>query len=165
MKSIKSLEKKRNKNTSRKIEREYCHQTLYQPLLQGQSKQYYSLFKRQNGECSHTLPSITEHEPVSNQANYFNLYYHGALFLNLILHALETARNGTTVIVTIEGISKLVRGLKNGKASGPDGIKKEHLSVNISRTATILAQIFQYPVNIGELTECWKIANVIPVCL
>ena len=79
------------------------------------------------------------------------------LFLNLTLHALET------LVVMEPQLLWLRKGLKNGKAPEPDGIKKEHLSVNISLTATILVQIFQCSVNIGELPYCWKIANVIPV--
>ena len=66
--------------------------------------------------------------------------------------------NGTTVSVTIECFSKLINGLKNGKASGPDGIRTEHLWIIIPLTATALAQIFQYSVNNG-----WKKTNVVPV--
>ena len=82
--------RKRNKNTFRKMEREYYHQTLYQPSLQGLSKPFYSLLKRKNGKCSHTLSFITEQEIVSDKANHFNWYVHGVFFLNLTLHALET---------------------------------------------------------------------------
>ena len=80
--------------------------------MQGQSEPFYSLLTRKNSKCSHTLPSITEQETVSDKTNHFNLYFHVVFFLNLTLHSLETSVKIEQQFETIECFSKLIKGLK-----------------------------------------------------
>ena len=84
------------------MEREYYHQTLYQPSLQGHSKPFYSLLTRKNGKCSHTLLSMTEQETVSDKANHFYSYFHGVFSKFYTACRRDFNSNGTTVAVTIE---------------------------------------------------------------
>ena len=67
------------------------------------------------------------------------------------------------LVITVEGVEKLLYNLKPHKACGPDGIAArvlKHCSVSI---APILREIFQRSVATGELPEDWLNADVAPV--
>ena len=53
--------------------------------------------------------------------------------------------------------------MKNGKAPGPDGLKKEDLSVDIDVIAESLSTIFQYSIQTGRVPGVWRHANVVPI--
>ena len=57
----------------------------------------------------------------------------------------------------------MLKDLKSGKAPGPDQLKKEDLCLDLVVTSDILAHIFQYSLDIGQLPDIWKVANVVPI--
>ena len=71
--------------------------------------------------------------------------------------------NKSLITVTSEGVEKMLRGLKTGKAPGPDQLRKEDLVIDIELSAKILTVIFQYSLDIGQLPDAWKTANVVPI--
>ena len=71
--------------------------------------------------------------------------------------------NKSSIFVTSEGVKKMLSGLKTGKASGLDQLRKEDLVIDIELSAKILTIIFQYSFGIGQLSDAWKTANVVPI--
>ena len=71
--------------------------------------------------------------------------------------------NKSSICVTSEGVKKMLSGLKTGKASGLDQLRKEDLVIDIELSAKILTIIFQYSFGIGQLSDAWKTANVVPI--
>ena len=49
--------------------------------------------------------------------------------------------------------------LKNGKAAGPDGIRKEDLLVDPIMTAHCLTLIFNASLSSSKLPDAWKVGN------
>lgn len=76
--------------------------------------------------------------------------------------ALETTES-CPIKVTSDGVLKLLKELKNGKAPGPDMLRKEDLCSNLEISSKILSKIFQYSLDIGQLPDIWKVANVAPI--
>ena len=67
------------------------------------------------------------------------------------------------VKITSNGVAKLLMNLKAGKAPGPDGLKKEHLTIDVDMVARALELLFQYSLDTGEIPSIWRSANVVPV--
>ena len=63
----------------------------------------------------------------------------------------------------MEGVAKLIRELPNGKSSGPDGIRKPDMLIDVESTARCLALIYKGSLDIGKLPRQWKSANVTPI--
>ena len=62
-----------------------------------------------------------------------------------------------------DGVAKLLRYLQNGKAPGPDKLRKTHLTINIKMTAEGLSLIYNKSIEQGGLPLDWKTAHVTPV--
>jgi len=60
-------------------------------------------------------------------------------------------------------VKKLLAGLKNGKAPGPDQLRKADLTIDTNLTAECLTQIYNKSLQHGELPDSWKTANVTPI--
>jgi len=54
--------------------------------------------------------------------------------------------------------------LKNGKAPGPDGFRKEDFNLDLDLIGTILAHIFQYSLDLGRLPSSQPLA-ITGLCL
>ena len=67
------------------------------------------------------------------------------------------------VIVTVQGILKLLKELKVSKAPGPDSIYPTVLKECADSIAPLLRQIFQRSIDTGELPEDWLKVNVSPI--
>ena len=65
--------------------------------------------------------------------------------------------------ITVEGVEKLLSGLKPNKASGPDGVTPRVLKQCSAGIAPILREIFQRSVSTGDLPSDWLNANVSPI--
>ena len=56
-----------------------------------------------------------------------------------------------------------IKNLKNGKATGLDGIGTRILKAGSPVLSIYLAQIFNQSLNIGYVPKCWKIKRVSPI--
>lgn len=65
--------------------------------------------------------------------------------------------------ITNEGVEKLLKGLKPGKAAGPDGIKTKILLELSKEISPILTLIFKKSLLTGKVPEDWKNAHVSPI--
>ncbi len=64
------------------------------------------------------------------------------------------------IIVTPEGVLKLLKDLDINKACGPDDISPKILKEAAEEIAPVLAQIFQESLDTGDLPEDWLLANI-----
>ena len=67
------------------------------------------------------------------------------------------------VIVTSNGVQKLLNALNANKAGGPDKLPTRILKELSQEMAPLLAELFQQSLDEGKLTNDWKIANIVPV--
>lgn len=155
--------RRKNRKMFRQIEREYYDRVLYNPLTEGQSKPFYSFFKRKNGKDNRLLPSVDDNVTILDRANEFNSFFQ-SVFSNTNGSFPEYDHDSESSIrVSTDGVRKMIRDLKKGKAPGPDGIRKEDLVLDIELTSAILSHIFQYSLDTGVLPSSWKLANVVPI--
>jgi len=62
-----------------------------------------------------------------------------------------------------EGIIKLVKDLKPGKAPGPDAIRRDDLLIDVNLTSQCLTHIFNKSLQTSKLPIAWKTANITPL--
>ena len=67
------------------------------------------------------------------------------------------------VIVTSNGVQKLLNALNANKAGGPDKLPTRILKELCQEMAPLLAKLFQQSLDEGKLPNDWKIANILPV--
>ena len=62
-----------------------------------------------------------------------------------------------------EEITKCIKELKNGKASGIDTILNEYIKSTSDRLMTIYELLFNRVLNEGNIPESWTIGNILPL--
>lgn len=67
------------------------------------------------------------------------------------------------VIVTYNGVLKLLQNVKVNSSGGPDGIPNYVLHACCETIAHFLVTLFSKSIASGDLPEDWKIANVAPI--
>ena len=67
------------------------------------------------------------------------------------------------IIVTVEGVQKMLQNLNANKAAGPDQISPRLLKELAPELAPILTRLFQATIDSGTIPTQWKTANVSPV--
>ena len=67
------------------------------------------------------------------------------------------------IIITTEGVAKLLHGLNPNKATGPDEVPAKILQLAANELAPALSLIFQKSLTTGELPLSWLRANITPI--
>ena len=67
------------------------------------------------------------------------------------------------IIITEQGVNKLLKAIKVNKAAGPDCIPNRMLKETSDEISPALASIFQQSLNTGELPDDWTKANIAPI--
>ena len=67
------------------------------------------------------------------------------------------------IVVSTNGVEKLLKNLNPNKAAGPDGISPRVLKEFASEIAPILTIIFQASLDSGTIPKDWKQANISPI--
>ena len=67
------------------------------------------------------------------------------------------------IIITTEGVAKLLHGLNPNKATGPDDIPARILQLAANELAPALQIIFQKSLDTGKLQLSWSQANIAPI--
>ena len=132
-------------------------------MSRGESKPFYSFMKRKAGKTESGDPSsYFKSIPVKQVAEDFNEYFQ-SVFTPITVRAERVQPHNNKIVVSQEGVEKMIKNLKKGKAPGPDMIRKEDLTVQTFLTSVILRDIFQYSLDQGTLPTIWKTANVVPI--
>ncbi|KAI8494439.1 hypothetical protein Bbelb_276650 [Branchiostoma belcheri] len=64
------------------------------------------------------------------------------------------------IVVSTDGVEKMLQGLNPAKASGPDQIPPWFLKLTASEIAPVLTNIFQHSLNTAEIPKDWRDANI-----
>lgn len=164
------LTRKSNKKLFRKLKRDYMLNTIYQPMSSGNNKAFYSYLRKSKSESTNMISKLLDQsgQVVTSRkeiANTLNLYFQ-SVFTS------KTPPSGTLEehlptdapeLITVNGVLKLLKDLKKGKAPGPDQITRNDLCLDINATASILCTIFNYSVAIGCIPNDWRDANITPI--
>ena len=67
------------------------------------------------------------------------------------------------IVVTKEGVAKLLKGLNSSKALGPDELHPRVLKELAMELGPVLAHLFQQSINTGEIPKEWSLANICPL--
>ena len=64
------------------------------------------------------------------------------------------------IVVTKEGVTKLLKGLNPSKAFGPDELHPRVLNELAKELGSVFAHLFQQSINMGEIPLEWSLANI-----
>ena len=67
------------------------------------------------------------------------------------------------IVVTKEGVTKLLKGLNLSKALGPDELHPRVLKELAIELGPLFAHIFQQSIDFGEIPKEWTLANISPL--
>ena len=67
------------------------------------------------------------------------------------------------IVVTKEGVTKLLKGLNPSKALGPDELHPRVLKELATELGPVFAHIFQQSIDKGEIPKEWSLANICPL--
>ena len=154
--------RRQNKKLFRKMEYDHYDRILFKPLSLGDSKPFYSFYRRKSGKSCHGSV-IFKGKSAFETSEIFNKYFQSVFSGSSSYSDPLWAEGNCPITITSEGVRKLLIGLKTGKAPGPDQLRKEDLSLDVVVTSQILALIFQHSLNTGQLPDIWKAANVVPI--
>ena len=66
------------------------------------------------------------------------------------------------IVVTKEGVTKLLKGLNPSKALGPDELHPRVLKELAMELGPVFAHLFQQSIDTGEIPKEWSLANICP---
>ena len=67
------------------------------------------------------------------------------------------------IVVTKEGVTKLLKGLNPLKALGPDELHPRVLKELATELGPVFAHLFQQSIDKGEIPKEWSLANICPL--
>ena len=67
------------------------------------------------------------------------------------------------IVVTKEGVTKLLKGLNSLKALGPDELHPRVLKELATELGPVFAHLFQQSIDKGEIPKEWSLANFCPL--
>ena len=67
------------------------------------------------------------------------------------------------IVVSNEGVTKLLKGLNPSKALGPDEIHPRVLKELATELSPVFAHLFQKSLDTGEITKEWSLSNICPL--
>ena len=67
------------------------------------------------------------------------------------------------IVVTKEGLTKLLKGLNPSKALGPDELHPRVLKELATELGPVFAHLFQQSIDKGEIPKEWSLANICPL--
>ena len=67
------------------------------------------------------------------------------------------------IVVTKEGVTKLLKGLNPSKALGPDELHPRVLKELAVELGPVFAHLFQQSIDTGEIPKEWSLANICPL--
>ena len=67
------------------------------------------------------------------------------------------------ILITKEGVTKLLKGLNPSKALGPDELHPRVLKELAMELGPVFAHLFQQSIHTGEIPKEWSLANICPL--
>lgn len=142
------------------------------------SKKLWSFIKHQKSENTGVSPlkvnGITHTKPTE-QAEALNKQFHSAFTTpkpmklshiteyNILMSKNHPEHQMEDIIITSEGVDKLLKNLNPSKAIGPDKISPHFLKETHSELAPIIADLITTSIDTGSVPSDWRQATVTPV--
>lgn len=134
------------------------------------NKRFWAFIKGIRQDSCGVSPLLSDGEYVSDsarKAEILNQQYTSVFTVedtqNMPVLGASPFNDMPRIQIDANGVTKLLTGLNPNKASGPDGIPARVLKETASVISPILTIIFQKSLDLGEVPQCWKDANVAPV--
>ena len=162
--------RRQNKKLVKQSKKSYLSKTLYKPLLSGDSKAFYKYLKRSRENGSDIIPdlklnNITAKSP-QEKATLLNSFFQ-SVFVDddglLPNTTCSVESDNFSILVTREGVFKLLSDIKTSKSCGPDNLTGILLKTFSSCIANSLTEIFKYSLTTSSLPDVWKLAKVKPI--
>ena len=67
------------------------------------------------------------------------------------------------IVVTKEGVTKLLKGLNPSQALGPDELHPRVLKELATKLGPLFAHLFKQPIDSGEIPKEWMLENISPL--
>ena len=67
------------------------------------------------------------------------------------------------IVVSKDGVTKLLKGLNPSKALGPDELHPRVLQELVTELGPVFAHLFQQSIDTGEIPREWSLANICPL--
>ena len=67
------------------------------------------------------------------------------------------------IVVSKEGVTKLLKGLNPSKTLGPDELHPRVLKELASELGPVFAHLYQQSIDSGEIPKEWSLANICPL--
>jgi hypothetical protein len=158
--------RKLNKKAFRTMKRRYLTDKLFAPFEEGNTKPFFQYVKnlKGNNNAIHSIETRPGHltQDKMEMASVLNSFFQSVFSQSSDMPGINFDVNFPPIVVTKNGVLKLLQDLKRGKGCGPDQISKQMMVLDIHMCAEILTVIFNHSINTGSLPEEWKMANVAP---
>ena len=158
------------KHLTQKLSRQLQSEYVNNLIAKDNNKNLWSFIKSRKMETTGIAPlkgpdNIT-HNDNETKANILNTHFASSFSnpgdkdISINLNKIEELGN---INIEEKGINKLLAGLKQNKASGPDDIPARLLKELNNELSPIFTILFQASVNQGKVPKDWKLANVTPL--
>lgn len=162
-------ERRSGKKQLKIIKQSYLKNRICRPLESGNSKPFFRHLKWIQNTTKPPLKLSDANGSYINDpkacATLLNLFF-GEQFCSdsqITGDPKYEGNNSSKIEINSPGVEKLLQSLKFGKAPGPDGLRKEDLTIDPIMTARCLSHIFNVSLNNSKLPRAWKLAHVSPL--
>ena len=133
-------------------------QDFYQYIKSEKRQSRYSALKKRGG-TGIKASEIEQAEEFNGQfMDVFNKNDHSEVpFLS------RSAPFMDDIVVSNEGVTKLLKGLNPSKALGPDEVHPRVLKELATELGPVFAHLFQNSLDTGEIPKEWSLANICPL--
>lgn len=160
--------RKFNKGLIKQAKKSHLAKSLYKPLQNGDSKAFYRYLHQNSENGSNTIPSLKyQHktaETAIEKANMLNNFFQSMFVKDDGIPVTSDQRSITNeyidIVVTRQGVLKLLDDVDVSKSCGPDDIAGILLKTFSEVIATSLTDFFNYSLTSGCLPNIWKEAKV-----
>ncbi len=161
---------KKLKATSQKQIREAKDKYLQEVICED-SKRFWSYIKHQKQDSNGIAPLKGSdgllHSDVPSKAEILNRQFHSVYtkedMSNMPSKGPSPHPTMNTIIVGVNGVEKLLKGLNIHKAAGPDAVPTRFLHDFATELAPTMTKIFQASLDTGTIPDDWREAAIVPI--
>ena len=180
-KKAKRTRKKRDYDRYKKLQQEVkfhireAHKKYLEDIVSDEfktkNKKFWSYVKSKSQDSSGVAPLKNKdgflHSSSNHKAEILNQQFRSA-FTNEDLSNIPSKGDSPfpsmdEILISSNGVKKLLKNLKTDKATGPDSIPAFILKTAAEELAPILAKLFQLSLDTGDVPSDWRNAWVVPI--
>ena len=164
------ISRRKNRYFSRQAKKSYFNRLLYKPLSCGNSKPFYKYLRSCRDNKANIIPHLKHDNKLittpNGKANCLNDYFNSVFTIddgaNFSPNPPKNVSN-KNLVITEDGVYKLLQELDVNKSCGPDGVTGHMLKTFSSIISPILTKLFSYSLETASVPSVWKLARVYPI--